>query len=272
VGVVASRMSKAVEVTGQVFGLFAGLAILVYLTGSAVLALRLGFENLPWDAVISQLPREFVIAVGLTTVVLPAVVLATLYVAWRLYKGAGATPPSLKRWDKASTGERWGIVGIGALVAACLVLPGTVIEYLKEDLRTELLWAVLAGLVTWAWVLLILNLRSRLAEGRANGEWNRLSVSAVMAGLAAACVVPGCVMVGATIPLLDVKVCTAAGAGATGSLVGETADDIYFGVGDDDTSPRQIVVIPSAEVKRVVIGERAHVAPCPPAAAEAAGG
>lgn len=53
-----------VEVTGA----FAGLAALVYLTGALALQLRLGVIGLPSSVAVPQLPREFLIGMGLLVV------------------------------------------------------------------------------------------------------------------------------------------------------------------------------------------------------------
>jgi hypothetical protein len=50
-------------------GLFAGLVAAIYLTGGLVLSLRLGLQHLPSSAAVAQLPREFLISLGLTIVV-----------------------------------------------------------------------------------------------------------------------------------------------------------------------------------------------------------
>jgi hypothetical protein len=66
----------------EVTGAFAGLAALVYLTGALALQLRLGVGGLPSSVAVPQLPREFLIGVGLL-VVAPAIGLGFV-VAWIL--------------------------------------------------------------------------------------------------------------------------------------------------------------------------------------------
>lgn len=262
----ASKKSKPLEVAGQVVGLLASLAVVVYVTGGLVLALRLGFENLPWDAVISQLPREFVVAVGVTSVVVPALVSAALYAAWRLHRGGQHKGPDLPRWDRASKRERWKIFGIALGVAALLISVGVAIELVKDGLRLGVFWALPAWAITTVWVLLVLNLRSRLGAVRSTRHnWNRLSTSAVMGALAALCVLPGAVVAGAAVPLIDVKACMRSGAERTGSLVGETDDKLYFGGGRENSDPRQIIVIPYSRLEAVWLGADATGATCPPA-------
>jgi hypothetical protein len=52
-------------VVAATFGLFAGFASLVVILGGAVLTFRLRTQGLPADAVVTALPREFLISVGL---------------------------------------------------------------------------------------------------------------------------------------------------------------------------------------------------------------
>jgi hypothetical protein len=64
--------SLLIGALGRLTGLFAGLVAGIYLTGGLVLSLRLGLERLPSTAAVAQLPREFLISLGLTIVV-PAI-------------------------------------------------------------------------------------------------------------------------------------------------------------------------------------------------------
>jgi hypothetical protein len=56
---------------GRLTGLLAGLVAGIYFTGGLVLSLRLGFERLPSTAAVAQLPREFLISLGLA-IAIPA--------------------------------------------------------------------------------------------------------------------------------------------------------------------------------------------------------
>jgi len=58
----------------DITGVLAGIAVLVYLTGGLALQLRLGAGGIPSSAVVPQLPREFLISLGLL-IVAPAVAL-----------------------------------------------------------------------------------------------------------------------------------------------------------------------------------------------------
>jgi hypothetical protein len=60
-----SRETRTPEVLRELTAVIAGLAAAIYLTGGLVLYLRLGLRRLPSTAVVSQLPREFLISIGL---------------------------------------------------------------------------------------------------------------------------------------------------------------------------------------------------------------
>jgi hypothetical protein len=78
------------EALARLTGLFAGLVAGIYLTGGLVLSLRLGLERLPSTAAVAQLPREFLISLGLIVVV-PAVAVGALgwWLARRHRKATG---------------------------------------------------------------------------------------------------------------------------------------------------------------------------------------
>jgi len=67
----AERDHRSVDMRrafAEVTGAFAALAALVYLTGALALQLRLGVIGLPSSVAVPQLPREFLIGIGLLIV------------------------------------------------------------------------------------------------------------------------------------------------------------------------------------------------------------
>jgi hypothetical protein len=72
-----SSYSRLLNTLGGVAGAAAVAAALVYGTGGLVLMLRLGLRRLPSTSAVPQLPREFLISIGLQIVV-PAVLVASL--------------------------------------------------------------------------------------------------------------------------------------------------------------------------------------------------
>jgi hypothetical protein len=89
----------------------AGVAALVYLTGGLALQLRLGTVRLPSSAAVPQLPREFLISLGLL-IVAPAIAFAAL-VGW---------------WMKAIGRERLQRIAAAAGAGvACYVIVGALV-------------------------------------------------------------------------------------------------------------------------------------------------
>jgi hypothetical protein len=72
--------SRWLATFGGVTGAVALAAALVYGTGGLVLMLRLGLRRLPSTTAVPQLPREFLVSVGLEIVV-PAVLVAAVTLA-----------------------------------------------------------------------------------------------------------------------------------------------------------------------------------------------
>jgi len=64
--------SRLVKSLTGLFGLFAGLATLVYIGGGGIVALRLFLERLPSPLPIAgRLPRELLVSVGLANLLVP---------------------------------------------------------------------------------------------------------------------------------------------------------------------------------------------------------
>jgi hypothetical protein len=82
----------------EVTGGFAAIAALVYLSGALALQLRLGVIGLPSSVAVPQLPREFLIGLGLL-VVAPAIA-AGLAVSWA----------ARRRWRSRTTAGGAGLV------------------------------------------------------------------------------------------------------------------------------------------------------------------
>lgn len=103
-----NQYSWLVGALGRLTGLFAGLVAAIYLTGGLVLSLRLGLERLPSTAAVAQLPREFLISLGLTVVV-PAIGVGAL--GWWLAR---------RRWRENGRAVAAGV----ALSAVCYLAIG----------------------------------------------------------------------------------------------------------------------------------------------------
>jgi hypothetical protein len=256
----------------KALGLLAGVATLVYLTGGLVLALRLAFEDLPWEAVISQLPREFLISVGVTTVVVPILASASVYTGWRLHRGKDAPLPDARL--PTAAGMRRHVARHTFWVTLLVVAPGIVLELIKDGPRWTLAaWGAVAWLITAFWIYGMLWLRAAFARrhrtpgspGEPKDSWYSPGAIAVMGALYASFLLPGAIVLGATLRLTDARVCTAGGAMVDGVLVGDTEQRVYVGEerqakGED----RQIVAVPFDHVSETIVGNDAHEQACDP--------
>jgi hypothetical protein len=262
------------QLAGRLAGLLAGLATLVYLTGGAVMALRLAFKNLGWDNVVSQLPREFLISIGLGQVLLPALLVGALYGLFRLLRADRARPPVLHRFFREG-GARLGTLGGYARTLAVLSIPPAAIlglRVLGDDLGPRVPLVVAAAAVLLAIVAVAVHEARAvvLARQGSGQEWNSLPSFMPVAALYTAAMIPSMMVAAAGVPLTEAKVCSANNFTESGYFVGQTSDRVYLG---EKGERRRIGVIPMAKVEELFIGDEAVGALCeivsaPPSARE----
>jgi hypothetical protein len=261
---------SALQLAAQAFALFAGITSIVYVAGSLVLALRLAFSHVPWEPVLGQLPREFVVSTGAGQILLPALAVAAIYLTFRLLRGSAANAPNAKRWKESNALERVRIVALTALVAVMLLAPGVLFVNLRD--RELLLDAKIVGLSEYVWLPaigflvifvttgLFRELRALVAR-RYSGRWNiSVAPAAAMSGIYALAVVPALVAFWAAWPLTDAKVCATKGFEKSGLLVGQTSDRVYLG--EHRPFHRRLAVIPLSQVEQLFIGPVAGDAVC----------
>jgi hypothetical protein len=257
---------------GQFAGLVAGVLGLVYAAGGGVLTLRLYLAHLPSRTIVSQLPRELLISVGMAQIVFPIVAVAGLYATCRVLGGASVRPKRLVRQWKEQSRQGWAEL-VGAAAVPALVVAATTGVGAK-NIRggsNALAWLVpLTFLVTLLIVLVGLKARARLADsyGESATTWNAPRPVAWMTLVVALVALPVCVLVAGThFPLLDAKVCTTSGTEEAGVLVGETSDRTYIGQKARPVGPLLVFSIPRSEIRETFIGGHAGGRPCPPRAA-----
>jgi hypothetical protein len=102
--------TNLLETVRWVTGAFAGLAALVYLTGGLALQLRLGLVELPSSAAVPELPREFLISIGLL-IVAPAIALG-VGVGWLTRRVASPRFPAREIGIAAAVLGYLGIAGL----------------------------------------------------------------------------------------------------------------------------------------------------------------
>jgi hypothetical protein len=227
-----SRESRLKQISEAV-GLLAGVVALVYLLGALVLALRLQTHDLPTLAVLSNLPRELVISVGLTYAVVPWL-LATAAVAifWFLREKTPAAPKS-KRPVRGREIARAVVLMVPAVLLAKLAL---------HQLKGPFTWwdALVLGVALIA-VTLLANVLWRLLSSRYAETWTRPAAIALAAALTGLVAVPVFVEIGARSPLGDAQLCGEGPTHLRGWLLGEAGDRVYIG---ENVDPHRIVSAP----------------------------
>jgi hypothetical protein len=275
--------TDVVKTLGQLFGLAAGFIALVYAAGGGVLALRLYLSDLPSRTVVGQLPRDLLISVGLSQIVLPALGVAAIYVIARLLRGNSPPPTRLvDEWSAKPSRQGWRVSlgGWRELLAAsaipALVATGFAAEqmtrYVTSDWHKLLPSLPLTFLVTLFVVLVALNLRARLAlrarraatDEVVRERWNERSAVVRMTLVVALASLPFCVVFAGTINLLDARVCITSGSHGQhvdGVLIGETTTRTYIGE-NGDQRPLHVFAIPQPQITETIIGGKADETEC----------
>ena len=258
--------SDVVKTIGQLLALAAGFLGLVYAAGGGVLALRLFLADLPSRTIVSQLPRDVLISIGLAQIVLPVLGVAAVYLIYRLARDPTPPPRRFVHEWTATVGARLGHAGrrerdSGARLRGLIALGS---DTVREE-SNALLWLVpLAFLVTMLVVLVALSLRAKLVNryGYPERLWGTRRPIVLMTLVVALAAVPICVLfAGAFFALLDAKVCTSQSE-VTGVLIGETSDRTYIGQTDRPRGPLLVFSIPTSEIKETFIGGDADRRPC----------
>ena len=262
-----SRGSETIKTLGLVVGLLAGAVGLLYAIGGGVLTLRLYLEDLPSLTIVGQLPREYLISIALTQIVVPALVVGAAYAAVRVLRGASAAPPErlVFQWSRGSMRGWLEVLAASLSVALALTLIGAIPAFTRKGLTQQVMWLfVLSLVVTTIVVLVALRLRASVAM-RDRLSWNEPRPVTWMALILAVTVIPACVLFAGTFHLLDAKVCTTEQLEETGVLVGQTDRGVLIGeTRGAPGEPRRVVSIPADHVQKLVIGGDADEARCGP--------
>jgi hypothetical protein len=246
-----------------VAGLFAGVAALIYFTGAVVLSLRLAIEHLPWDQVVSQLPREVILSVGAGQVLLPSLVVGAGYVLYRLLRGDRCQPPVLPRSrDGFSTLPRvvWRVILIVLFSFVPLFL---IVLYRigRGTFELEVSRWVISCVILTAAAYLIHELRAILTHHyRRPRDWRSARVIGVMAAFYCLATVPAMVVGAANVALNGAKVCTVDGTEERGVFVGQSSDMVYLGELREEN--RRLAILPIEKVEEIFVGPEAVEASC----------
>lgn len=235
------------QTLGQVFTVIAGAVAFVYLVGAGVLWVRLWREGLPTDAVISVLPRELIVAVGLRSIIVPASLLAPV-AAIVLWAASRIKPSNLKEFVDGIRGE--GRVGDLIQVLIALVLAGSwVVSFVAGGPLILLGWTVGFLVAVFTSAAIGLALQGRLSS---------LPIVALAALAVSSAAAAARVVVELKDPRLEaVKVCVDDGGDPyEGVLIGETTTAVYVG----QSTPDRVLSVPRDRVGELWIGT--HSAQC----------
>jgi hypothetical protein len=242
----AKEQPTLIGTISQIVAFFAGLTAFVYVAGGTVLWIRLFRSELPADPVVTSLPRELVISIGLKDVVLPAAVLAAI--AWAALM-AVTQAGSVGRGSKRTHGVIALIVGLVAFLVTLWFVP---------SISWALGWTV-AAFAVYFLALLAGWIPKKL--GYADPALKQLTPkSAVVLGAVIA-------LFGAFLrivfevadPQLDNAVVCVNDRGAPykGLLVGQAQDTVYLG----KRPQRAVIAIPKSRVREMWIGSDEHACP-----------
>jgi len=248
-------------------GAAAAIVAGVYLAGGVIVAARLAVTQLAAYDVVGQLPRDFLLSVGASEVVLPTVVLTIPYVLYRAVRGRAVKPSKYRNWRRP--GGWWENSKIVALNVggALLLAAGPAVAILR---RPELsCWLILVALAIAAlWTFAALHMRERLSRRRDPNKRPDLEVkpAVITATLAqynsprrligmvlvvAGWVALGVLMTQAALPFPHAAVCTRTGGTLGGRLIGTSDQDVFL------AQRHRIRVIPRGRVVEVDVGARA---------------
>jgi hypothetical protein len=279
-----------IKVLTEAFGLLAGVTAIVYIAGSIVLTLRLAFEDLPWEAVVAQLPREFVLSTGVGQVLLPALLIGSVYGLGRLLLGSDAEaphPPRLsdvlgkapppgtrlrvrasnwrRRWREAKWEELRPLLRSYLSTAVVMILPGAAVVVLRalleEDYSPQLWLLAIAFVIMLVVSVAVHELRAVTADHYPRRRWGTPRAAVVMSGMYALAAVPVMMAAASALPLQDAKLCTTQDHEEGSVLVGQSSDRIYLGEPAGRGS-RRIAVFPLSQVEELFIGDGADHAAC----------
>jgi hypothetical protein len=235
------------------FGTFAAFVAAIYVFGGCVLYLRLQIRGLRTDAVVSSLPREFLISVGLSVLVQLVPYLLLLLGAY-IQEARLPLDGDHPNWANVL---RASLVGAATLILALPTLrwigwdrwPWLLVAFWLADATAAVLWLILERFVNKC--------------GRLRFKNRSLRVKAGLLTLIAFLIfVPWRVALErASIDSLSALVCTTDSSNNTiGLFIGANGERVYIG---EKLKPHRIAEIPRSEIKRLYIGASAEEVPCP---------
>ena len=245
---------------------------LVYSLGGAVIAARLSLYHLPVEAVVTELPHDDLLTVGLIEVVFPALVVGAFYVLCRflfagsflesrLLESTKHLPAAIRPQNATGLGVQLFIFAMGTWLVIGLVrgmTPGY--QWQGADWGiTVLLTVIGAALATG------MSIRLALVQRPHTDAPLALSVF-LMAGFVALSVAALWFYDAAKLPLMNVVVCSNASSGnaaraqLSGLLVGTSSNSVY--VAEGPSRARYIASMPLSDVRVMYISTSSTPGAC----------
>jgi hypothetical protein len=264
--------SPVVKAITAVLGWLAGIAALAYAIGVAIFALRMRVARLPDSlGTASALPREFLITTSLVVAGIPALVVGASYYLIRRASDA-VRPGSIQHWIGGTWAQKRDLLGWVVFTGGLLVIPGMLLLFphlFGDDQQSDVISVVLIVMfvsMLFVWIAIIIRDLAARAFPTAP-KFNAARAIALMAFTYALVSLPGSVLVGAAIPLTEVRVCgpELAGSHIDGSLVGITDDRTYVGEPADGSQKPRLAVISNDKIATSYVGAGSTQIACPTA-------
>jgi hypothetical protein len=134
----------ALETAGRAAALIGGLAAWVYIAGGVVLAARLDAAGIDWKTVIGQVPREFLLTIGIGQVLFPSALVAAVYFAVQLLRHTDSPKPQIASFRERAHRGKFVAWNVGA--ALVLVAPAVLASYLRGEHHPRI-WYLVGALV-----------------------------------------------------------------------------------------------------------------------------
>jgi hypothetical protein len=229
-----------VERITQFLAALTGAVTFVYLVGAGVLWTRLYREELPKEAVITSLPRELLLSVGIRTIFLPMLIFAVLAASvLALFLIAHDSGPSGRGTRKATIMQ---LRILGGLVAVAGILLFVLLGIFGPDWTWAAVW-IGAG----AAVLLMTTALYLFFDASPLVRFVAVVVVAALTGTV------GRLILEIESQFEEVAVCVNdGGRHYSGLLIGETGNGVYVGIVDE--TPRHVIEVPRDRLSEVKIG------------------
>jgi len=246
------------ELVTKAIGALAALASVVYLVGAAVLAGRLSMYSLPWEVVINQLPQSFLLAIGITEVMTPLIIVGVIYLfvllgSWELLAVVKSVGPEVKRVFEISL---WVLTGLAVLLVARLLFHAAGGWGWEKALIAAL--AAIFGAAATSLVLL-------RVPAAANAWSQKDPHPVVRSAVVAVAFLPLISWNAMTLPLPYALACpTKSLAKENGWLIGQTSDRLILGSTEADLSRRHIMLAPSTDSPIMATYQDPKAVPLPP--------